>query len=348
MSTPSEIYSYIVNVVSDQMEAYQKEIKSLKKQIKNYEKRFDMYDQQLEQMSEDISDIKQFNISVETNMDQDLDTLAKEYGIEECVEVDDGDCKPWNENDSVKRIVLDDELDYIRKEIEASKRLTYTISSTDMRALEKVYIGHDYHIGVGSLSRFLNIYIDERWKEMPVRFCDIYNEDEYIEFDFQDKTITSWKNPGAYVYWGSENPNDYLAKHGNLEELERLYSDGKTCSDDAIGWAAMNGHLEVVKFLYSTGMTKVDIAFELAKKNNHTEIVKFLREHYDNEYAMKIFRESTNNLNYHLKRLIKLRIDDQYLNVHTLRPIRKLPKNDKEFVFCTSGLAVKRDQIPLY
>jgi len=354
MSTPSEIYSYIVNVVSDQMEAYQKEIKSLKKQIKNYEKRFDMYDQQLEQMSEDISDntlkIEDLSELTDALLDQDLDTLAEKYGIEECVEVEnEGDSKPWGVKDAVKRSVLDGELEEICRinESKRNHRLFCFVSSTDMRGLEEIYIGQHYQIGVGSLSRFLNIYIGKEWKEMPVRICDIYNEEEYIEFDFQKQTITSWRNPGVVVYWGNENPNDYFAKQGNLEAIKKLYSEGKTCSNDAIGWAAMGGHLEIVKFLYSKGITDVDLALEFARKHKHQNIVEFLCEHYNNKYAMEILYK-TKDPNRHLKRLEKMRVDEQYPNVHTLRPIRKLPKNENVFVFCTNGLAVDRNQMPVY
>ena len=99
--------------------------------------------------------------------------------------------------------------------------LTYQLSDMDMLALEHIYLGQNYQIGVGSLSRFLRIYIDNAWRRMPVRFCNMYDPKEYIEFDFSKRIVHCSRNQGAYFAWGRASPvHEYLETPPQTPELE--------------------------------------------------------------------------------------------------------------------------------
>ena len=61
---------------------------------------------------------------------------------------------------------------------------SYQISLTQLSQLEHAIRNHKI-LGIGMLSHFINIYIDDNWRDENVCIQSMYNpEDRYCEFNF--------------------------------------------------------------------------------------------------------------------------------------------------------------------
>lgn len=146
---------------------------------------------------------------------------------------------------------------------------TIQLSGNDMYALEHIFLGQNYHISVKSLEHFLKINITNSRK---IRFCDMYDPSDFIEFDFIRQSVQTSRSPGVCVYWGSPL---YTGTYPTEKEIDEM------------------------------------------------------------------FKSKIKNLNIKQK-LEKCRMDEMYMDVETLRPLRKNAKTLKNYYFYNNGLAVQK------